>query len=130
MIDFFFTTKISSVTANYTAFAFSYDQKMGEDCVCACRVNLDNSISIEHHYNPGSYDRPDLIDENDPSIGIKNASVLIMDDKMACSFSRLKSIPGNKKYFDISAPNSYYLLLAKGRIDEIGRFLFINELKY
>ncbi len=122
-LDFVFITKIDSVTANYTAFAFSDDQKMGNDCVCVCRINQDVSISVEHHYNPNKYQRPELIAEDDPSIGITNASVLITDDKMICSFSRLKSIPGNNKYFDLNAPNAFYLLLAKGPIGEMGKFL-------
>ncbi len=121
MIDFVFTTQISSVTANYTAFAFSYDDKMGEDCVCVCRVNLDNSVAVEHHYNPNGHNTPILLAEDDPSIGISKTSIVVMDDKLICSFSRLKSIQGNKKYFDLTAPNAYHLLLAKGRIHETGK---------
>jgi hypothetical protein len=69
MIDFVFTTKISPVTSNYTAFGFSYDDRMGEDSICVCRVNGTSSNLVEHYYSPGGYVRPQLIDDEQPSIG-------------------------------------------------------------
>jgi hypothetical protein len=66
--------------------------------------------------------RPTLLSQSIPSVGITNSFVRLENGKLICSFQRAKSYSGINNYFDLSL-NNYYLLLATGKVDN-SRFYF------
>ena len=61
--------------------------------------------------------RPSLIDPADPSLGISNAEVQVVNGEITCKFSRLARSPNetfSDKYFDISQSDMFHILAAKG----------------
>ncbi len=91
----------------YAAFGLSYDRKMGDDDVIACKYS--NGLgSIQRYYNNGQ--RPQLLP--DPLVGLSETQVSIQDNLLKCSFKRVKSMPSEPNYFDLN--KEYYVLLATG----------------
>lgn len=91
----------------YAAFGLSYDRKMGDDDVIACKYS--NGVgAIQRYYNNDK--RPQLL--ADPLVGLSETQVSIQDDLLKCSFKRIKSMPSQPNYFDLS--KQYYVLLATG----------------
>ena len=60
-----------------------------------------------------------LLDPNNPSIGISNAAVSLVNGVLTCSFTRLKSNLGCPNYFDVNNP--YFILNAAGPTDSNGQ---------
>ncbi|RNA13343.1 ferric-chelate reductase 1 [Brachionus plicatilis] len=99
----------------YLAIGFSYDRKMGEDCVVMCKYSTSGRSSIEHYYNPRKEKTSEVLDPDNRSIGLTQSSVTIDDNFLTCSFKRLKSIENERDYFDLN--EMYYLLMVKGYLD-------------
>jgi hypothetical protein len=60
--------------------------------------------------------RPQLLMEDNPSVGLFNDKISYLNQTVRCEFDRFKSAPNVKNYFDLT--NSYYLLFAKGAVSE------------
>ena len=84
----------------------------GDDSVVACILKSEKT-AVETHYTP-SKDLAILESEN-PTIGITNPRVNIVDGFFNCSFSRKKTVPGYEFYYDLSN-QEYYLLAAFGEM--------------
>ena len=59
--------------------------------------------------------------DDDLSVGFGNFKASYTDGKLKCEFSRERSVPGVKNYFDIN--QLYYLLFAHGNLDSSSIFL-------
>ena len=74
--------------------------------------NGETRKSVEHYYNGNSVQ---LLDSNDPTIGISNANVQLENGKIICSMTRDNSNP-DAKYFDVNAKNPF-VIAAYGRLN-------------
>ena len=74
--------------------------------------NGETRKSVEHYYNGNSVQ---LLDPNDPAIGLSNAIVRIENGKIICSMTRDNSNL-DQKYFDVNAKNPF-LIAAYGRLN-------------
>jgi hypothetical protein len=104
-------TELPSASDVWSAFAFSNDQKMGDDTVCMCKYVSSTQSSIEHYYNVGK--QTELLVSNEPSIGISDPLVSYNNGLLNCSFIREKFMNTNERYFDIRN-NSAFILTAYG----------------
>ncbi|CAF0731294.1 unnamed protein product, partial [Brachionus calyciflorus] len=99
-------------TNRYIAFGLSSDDKMGNDCVIVCKIS--NGVgSVEHYYNTDK-SAPGYLDPDNPTIGLTNAVVTVVNGQIQCSFTREKFIQGNSRYFDMR--NTFTLLVVKGGV--------------
>jgi hypothetical protein len=79
---------------------------------------------IEHYYNRGH--RSSLLDSNNPTIGITNANVEVIDTSMNCTFTRKNNIDGNDLYFDINNQNPIIMIAyGRGKINLKKIFFFL-----
>ena len=107
----------------YLAIGFSYNRKMGEDCVVMCKYNQDGRSSVEHYYNPRKEKISEVLNPNNRSIGLSLSTIKMDDNFLTCSFTRLKSIKNVREYYDLN--NLYYLLLVKGYLDPDSKSVLI-----
>jgi hypothetical protein len=97
--------------------------KKGNDDVYICMIN--NGVeSVNHYYTYEAHSSPSLLGSN----GISNASLLVNDHLLMCSFTRQNKM-NTTNFFDLSFPNTYYLLLAKGDIID-GGFSFFQSILF
>ena len=83
-----------------------------------------NGNYVEHYFNDGK--NTDILNANEPSVGLSEYSIVIINSLLTCKFRRLKRIADAKaieNYFDLSIP--YYLLAAEGKLDT-GFFFKLN----
>ena len=87
----------------------------GDDCVVMCKhVASEGKSSIEHYYNVEEA-RPNVLDPNNPTVGLSDPSVITNDGFLTCKFTRLKRNDTLNHYFDLH--NKFYILGAYGGID-------------
>ncbi|CAF0757395.1 unnamed protein product [Brachionus calyciflorus] len=115
-LQFIIGAKFEKLKSNWVAVAFSHDATMGDDSVVACKYKSDKEISVESYFNDGKM--PVLLNENNPSEGLKNSSITIDQNFLICSFERSKTVSNFKNFFDLN--QNYYLLMAKGKLDKEG----------
>lgn len=76
------------------------------------------SASVNHFYNPIKNSdviiRPKLIG----SYGLSNINISVDGTAITCSFTRENIVPNVSHYFNTDSPNEYYLLTAKGIIQD------------
>ena len=65
-----------------------------------------------------------MVEEN-LNVGFTNINVSYVNGILKCEFSRAKSMPNVKNYFDID--KLYYLLFAHGELDSAGKNIDINK---
>ena len=111
---------VTSADNEYSALAFSADDKMGNDSVMACILNASN-VDVNMYWNTPDKNSVVLAD---PHFGISNISGKYENGFVQCTFTR-KSVtnitsPDNfTTKFDL-VNSSYYLLLALGPADSAG----------
>lgn len=115
-IEFKFSTIVDSFNNIWTSFALSFDQIMGNDNALICKI-FGNQQMVEHAFISGRF-RPDVLSQQNPSIGLSNIKVQLEENKLTCSFNRLKFLPNLDNYFNTNS--SYYILLAKGTTNDNG----------
>ena len=71
--------------------------------ICKSLQESSNNV-VEHYYNNGH--RSSLLDENNPTTGISNANIRIIENNLVCTFRRenSKETPG---YFDLKNRKPY-----------------------
>jgi hypothetical protein len=111
-VEFVFKTKVSELDQVWAAFAFSKDQRMGDDDVALCNIKDNKSILL--HYHNTVHARPSILDEKNPQIGFSNIYVEIKDNWLTCSFIRVKQMEDVPNYFDIN--DEHYILFATGTL--------------
>jgi len=79
--------------------------------VVVCK-NGETRKSVEHYYNGNSVQ---LLDSNDPAVGISNGNVQEENGRIICSMTRDNSNP-DVKYFDVNAKNPF-VIAAYGRLN-------------
>lgn len=72
--------------------------------VVVCQ-SLPNNKSVRHFYNNG-YMGVELLDSDQPTLGLSNSALLIDQDKLTCMFTRQNS-NANSKYFDLDNKDPY-----------------------
>ncbi|CAF1037294.1 unnamed protein product [Brachionus calyciflorus] len=111
-----FVMKTRALVSNfYYAIGFSYDRKMGDDCVVMCKYASTSSSTIEHYFNPHKEKTSEVLDSKNRSIGLSNLNITLSNDFLVCAFKRQKTAQDNPKYYDLN--KMYYLLIAKGYLD-------------
>ena len=115
-VEFKFSTIVKTSNNIWTSFALSFDQIMGNDNALICKI-FGSQQTVEHAFNSGK-SRPNVLSEQNPSVGLSNIKVQFEDNKLTCSFNRQKSLPDINNYFNTNS--SYYILLARGTINENG----------
>jgi hypothetical protein len=75
---------------------------------------------VETYYNDLNLNS-DVVSTSNRSTGIFNSNIKLSNSHLICSFSRLKSIPGQENFFDISKP--FYILVASGITNNLSMFL-------
>ncbi|CAF1098188.1 unnamed protein product [Brachionus calyciflorus] len=97
----------------YLAYGLSLDKSMGQDCIVVCKM-INNIGTVEHYYATGKV-TPSLLDPNEPTVGITDATVSYVNGNIQCKFTREKYIDSVPRYCD-SSKNKYYLQIAEGSI--------------
>ncbi len=90
---------------------FPYFSKGSDDVILCLHVN--NVFKVEHSYNQFE---PELLVATNPSIGLQNSVVSIVDNKFTCSIVRQNFVPNVANYFNLARGSSYYILVAQGPI--------------
>ena len=93
----------------------------GDDNVVCCKIAGDQA-SVEQLYNNGK--EPILLDSNNATTGISNPQVSYNNGIISCSFTRQKTNSKVSNYFDL-VNKEYYLLLAKGKVENSNAFNFL-----
>jgi hypothetical protein len=102
------------------AIGFNDLPKMDKANVVVCQ-SLPNSRSVRHFYNNGY--SVELLDLDQPTLGLSNSALIIDQDKLTCIFTRQNS-DANSKYFDLNTKTPY-VIAAFGQNDGSGAcFLF------
>jgi hypothetical protein len=81
-----------------------------------CQTGLNPSVKT--YWNNNLFKMSTVLDESNPKIGLKNTIIIITDNSLECSFSRLNSLD-NSNYFNVSN-RPVYVLAAFGS----GKFKF------
>lgn len=73
---------------------------------------------------------PVLLSNSNPSIGLTNMKVTILNFDLICEYTRQKSMPSVPNYFDLSSTSTpFCFLFAEGKINEttgIHMFFFLK----
>ena len=86
-----------------------------------CKLSKDDKLFVENLYNNGK--TPQTVDEIYVNIGLSNRAFSLENGIFTCSFTRIiKSDEYVDKFFDLNTP--FYVLLAKGRLNAAGKFIF------
>ena len=64
------------------------------------------------------------MNNNNPTVGLTNALVTMVNGWLVCSFSRQLSLPTQVNYFDLS--KQYFILAAYGNLDANGKTFCIK----
>ncbi len=91
----------------------------GNDGVVYCTYTDQGTFSAVSAYNAGQ-STPITLNTSDPSVGLSDITVTMVNGYLMCSFSRLKYDSSVTNYFPTDQP--YYLLFASGFVSG-GRFL-------
>ena len=84
------------------------------------------SASVNHFYNPiknSDTIRPELVG----SYGLSNINISVDGNIFTCSFTRENIVQNVNHYFNTDNPNEYYLLTAKGIIQDNSKIYFFNN---
>lgn len=81
-----------------------------DDGVCLCK----STGTVDQRYNKKKL-APNLIDNNNPSVGLTNINVKLENGWLKCSFKRTKKNIDVANYFDLNS--NYYILAAYGIYD-------------
>ena len=82
-----------------------------------CKYHSEKKIQTVEHQYAITTDRPELIDSSNPSLGIWNAKMSMVNSVFTCEFSRLIKLPNGTfadKFFDIGENDTIHILAAKG----------------
>lgn len=104
---FEFTVYLNSPVNVWAAFAFSHDQRMGDDDANVCLYSASFG-TVQHYVNIGNH--PTLLDNTNPYVGYSDITVSYKNGMLKCSFTRIKYLD-KPNYADLGQ-NSYYLLFA------------------
>lgn len=106
---------------SYVAFGLSQDALMGSDSVIACLYDQKKGrVDIEASWNTGSPKRNRAIPN--PKLGIvaSGQSGSLDNNRISCSFKRVKQVnPSKEEFYDISAGSNYYILMATGSVSAV-----------
>jgi hypothetical protein len=80
--------------------------------VLSC-VQIGNKGRVWQMYNPAPM-TPNLLDNNQPSIGLSDIQVSWINGVFECSFLRQREFSSVNHYFPMN--QAYYLLIAKGAV--------------
>jgi len=122
------STQISGSGDTWAAFALSKDTKMGEDDVIVC-ISQNGNTDIQHLYNPNGHTAPVPIDSNNLKLGLSNINVRFENNRLICSFDRVKSLPGIEKHFNLNG-NKYFILNAWGSVARNVRSLSYHKERF
>ena len=97
---------------SWFAFGLSCDQSMGDDDVAICQVNKQaNNVSLNHYYNLPHVPPQLMLNEN-PTIGYSNIETSFANGTATCSFTRQNQMSNVNHYFDLN--KQFYILAAYG----------------
>ena len=91
-----------------------------------CKVRVDSQQRIESSF-AAIRDRPSLVDTSNPSFGLTNPKIEQKNGVVKCSLNRIASLNASSstnrevdssKFFDLNRKSTYYLLSARGSINE------------
>jgi len=88
--------------------------------------SLPNSQSVRHFYNNGY--SVELLDSDQPTLGLSNTALLIDQDKLTCTFTRQNS-NANSKYFDLNS-KAPYVVAAYGENYDSGCLISLPNLLF
>ena len=104
----------------WLAIGFNEFPIMDKASVVVCQ-SLPNSRSVRHFYNNGY--SVELLDLDQPTLGLSNSALIIDQDKLTCIFTRQNS-NSNSKYFDLNAKTPYVIAAFGQNGDSGACFLF------
>lgn len=84
-----------------------------------------NMSTIQHFYNE-DHDTPDVLDSDNPNVGLTNSVITVNDGYLICKFTRVKKNNSVDNYFDLN--NHFYIIGANGPISQSGRLDQIKHL--
>jgi hypothetical protein len=70
-----------------------------------------------HYYNSGRF-APGLLDPLNPTLGISNSKVELIDGFLVCTFTREKSMQNKQNYLDLD--KKFHILAATGALSNEG----------
>lgn len=102
-----------SLSNAWLAFGFNTAQQMNQANVVMCKSRT-SGVSIEHYYNSFYFSSP-LVASN-PTIGISNAMVQVLNGSLVCSLTRDNTNSAQNYYQINSNLTKYYIIAAYGSL--------------